>query len=87
MIVEVYGPDLLSLLEDLTHQADLCTQLERAWLRFSQVRLVVTMKAFPICEDSIWVLELRKRFPALFQRGALAVVPNAGSFNALIAPR
>ena len=74
----------MTVAENLARRADLCRELERTLLVFSQARLVWIMGGpFVGAANSFWIERLGHCFPALFQRGTLAVVPDAGDPGSL----
>ena len=90
--VEVYeraivGQQHVPVAKNLAHKTELCSELEQALLRFSHPRLVWIMRGpFISLRNSFWAEHLRTCFPALFQRGALAVLPNTGNSNSFSMP-
>lgn len=62
--------------------------LEQALLRFPRPRMTWYFEIYHADRKSFWTHELEKRFPTLFERGALAVEPrlNRGEFWPNLSP-
>ena len=77
--VEVHDTAIMPFTHNLARNADFCSEWEHALLEFSHPRLVWIMAGPLTVGNSFWVEHLGRHFPALFQRGALTVVPEKGN--------
>ena len=77
--VEVHETAIVPVAKNSARHANLRSELEGTLLQFSNPRLVWNMAGPFLAKNSIWIEELRKHFPVLFQRGALTVVSSKGN--------
>ena len=77
--VEIHEPTFATFTENLARDTSLYEELEHTLLRFSRQHLVWVLSVFPIARSLVNMVG--KRFPGLFQRGALTVVADTGNAN------
>ncbi len=74
VVVELHSTERITTA--LSYNQGVYEGLEQILLRFSESRIVWVIGNLRAGRQSFWTQELGKRFPAIFQRSALTVMPS-----------